>query len=224
MTKTGIDQMRAVKSILNICLLGGLCLGNGCEVVGTVLHVFTGEPPIAAQYSPRPLPTLVLVENYRSPDEMQLDGDQIAHEVTEELKKEAKMNLIDPDTLVPAREDDPVKYRSMTIPAVARSVGAQQVIYVDLLESAVKQDPSAGAIHAMATARVRVVDVASGETLWPATSSHGREIAVERDFDEADAGRAAAMHTDMLVQLSSEISKLFYRWKPDNQTQENSGG
>src|ERR1039458_2868179 len=63
----------------------------GCEIPGVLLQKALGEAPVAAQYVPPKGPTLVLVENYRSPDEMQLDGDQIAHEVTDELKKDGKL-------------------------------------------------------------------------------------------------------------------------------------
>jgi hypothetical protein len=196
----------------------------GCEVLGVFLHTVFGDPPIQAQYVPPKVPTLVMVENYRSPDEMQLDGDQIAHEVTDELKKEAKVDAIDPDKLAPLREEDGEKFRAMNIQAVGKAVGAKQVIYVDLLESGVQKDPSAGAIHATATARVRVVDTETGNTLWPAGASHGKELSQTMDFDQMDPARAVSMHTQMLANLSSKIAKLFYTWKPDSQDQEDAGG
>jgi hypothetical protein len=199
-------------------------LTGGCEALGVALHQAIGEPPVKAQYVPPVASTLILVENYRSPDEMQIDGDQIAHEVSDELKKQTKLEIVDPAKLVPLREDDPGKYRSMNIQTLGKTLGAKQVIYVDLIESDVNRDPTAGAVHAVATARVRVIDTQSGNTLWPADASHGKEITESIDFDPVDGSHAVAMHTEMLAKLSSKISKLFYTWKPDDQYQEDAGG
>ena len=189
-----------------------------------ILHEAIGDLPVDALYVPPKGPTLVMVENYRSPDEMQLDGDQIAHEVADELKKDGKLEVIDPDKLVPMREDDAARFRKMNIAAVGKAVGAKQVIYVDLVESQVKQDASAGAVNGTATARVKVVDCQTANTLWPPDSSQGKEVTQTAQFDEMDPAKAVAMHTAMMGNLSSKIAKMFYKWKPDSTEQENSGG
>jgi hypothetical protein len=165
-----------------------------------------------------------MVENYRSPDEMQLDGDQIAHEVADELKKDGKLDIVDPDKLVPMREEDASKFRAMNIQSVGKALGAKQVIYVDLVESEVRQDASAGAVNGTATARVKVVDCDTGNTLWPSDSSPGKEVSLSVPFDQMDPAKAVSMHTEMLANLSSKIAKMFYSWKPDGTEQDNSGG
>jgi len=195
----------------------------GCELIGAPAQILFGEPPIAAQYVPKKVPTLVLVENYRSPDELILDGDQIAHQVGDELKTEGKMDLVDPDKLVPLREEDPAKFRAMSCQAIGRQVGARQIIYVDLVESAVTGDMTQTVVHAHAMARVQVVDVATGKPLWPSDASHGTELEAKMDYDPTDSSKAMSMRTNMLTQLSSRIAKLFYKWKPDDQDQENAG-
>jgi hypothetical protein len=210
-------------------LYSALCIltcafAPGCELAGVLLHQAIGEPAVKAQYVPPVAPTLVLVENYRSPDEMQIDGDQIAHEVGDELKKETKLEIIDAAKLVPLREDDPIKFRAMNIQTVGKTLKARQVIYVDLIESDASRDPTAGAVHATATARVRVIDTQTGNTLWPADASHGKEISESIDYDPVETSHGIAMHTEMLSKLSSKISKLFYNWKPDDQYQEDAGG
>jgi hypothetical protein len=197
----------------------------GCEVPGVLLHIAMGEPAIPAQYElPKKGTTLVLVENYRNPDEMQLDGDQIAHQVSVELKNDGKLDMVDPEKLVPMREDDAGKFRGMNIQQVGKALGAKQVIYVDLLESAVTKDPSAGAVHGVAKARVQVIDTETGNTLWPSDATHGKELSQSAEFDPVDTTHAMAIHTEMLANLSSKIAKLFYDWKPDTQDQENAGG
>jgi hypothetical protein len=196
----------------------------GCEILGVIIHGTVGEPSVDAKYVPKNVPTLVFVENYRSPDEAQLDGDQIAHAVTDELKKDAKLEVIDPDKLAPLREEDPTKFRAMTCQAIGRAVGAKQIIYVDLLESGVTGDISQTVVHAHAVAQVKMVDVESGNTLWPADSSHGTELEAKADFDPNDNSKAQSMRTEMLASLSSRIAKLFHRWKPDNPDEGNAGG
>jgi hypothetical protein len=205
-------------------VVGGAIL-SGCEVPGVLLHVLVGEPPIPAQFEPpKDKPILVLVENYRSPDESRIDSDQITHEVGEELKHQAKLNIVSSEKIEELREEDAQAYRKMNIAAVGRAADAKVVIYVDLLVSAVSKDPSAGAIHADATARVKVVDATTGKTLWPPDSSHGRELTESVEFDNNESDRVEAMHTQMVQKLASKIAKLFYTWKPDDVDQEDAGG
>ena len=220
---------RQIKSALRLAtgsmvVLAGMALLPGCEVAGVVLHQVVGEPPVHAQYEPPKETTLVLVENYGRPDESQLDSDQIAYQVTDELKHAAKLDVVDIDKLQELREDDVTAYHKMNIAAVGRAAKAKTIIYVDLTESGVTQDPSQGAVHALATAKIRVIDAKSGNTLWPSDATHGKEITQSMEFDQSEGDRIVAMHTQLLTKLSSKIAKLFYTWKPDDQYQENAGG
>jgi hypothetical protein len=212
--------LRSAFCVLTCALL----MTSGCEVLGVAAHTLVGEAPVPAQYVPPVKPTLVLVENYRSPDEMRLDGDQLARQIGDTLKKEAKLEVVDSDKLQEMREDDADAYRHMNITAIGKAVGAKTVIYVDLLESDVSPDPTASAISAVATVRVKVVDVETGNTLWPADGSRGCEITEKKDYNQYDPQRAVVMHTQMLTTLSSKISKLFYTWKPDGPDDETQGG
>lgn len=205
--------------LLLLCAM--LC---GCEIPGILLHEAIGDAPVPAQYQPKKEPTLIFVENYSSPDETRLDGDQIAHQVAEELNKRAKLTVVDPDKLAPLREEDPAKFRAMTCQAVGRAVGAKQVIYVDLVEADVAGDLTMSVVHAHALAQVTVVDVESGNTLWPLGSTHGTELEAKADYDLNDSGQATTMRTNMISSLSSKIAKLFYSWTPEDADQENAGG
>ncbi len=210
--------------VFSVLLAGMSATLGGCEIAGVLLHQLIGEPPVDAQYDLPKGPTLVLVENYRSPDAIQFDADQISHAVTDELKKPGKIEVINPDKVLALRDEDESKYRTMNIAAVGKAVGAKQVIYVDLVESEVNKDPSAGAVSAQATARVRVVDSETGRTLWPSNATAGKELSQPIDFQQVDPSHVAAMHTQLLTKLSSKIAKLFYRWSPDDQAQEDNGG
>jgi hypothetical protein len=209
----------------NVTLAAGLLLGAaGCGPVGTFMHIVFGDPPIAAQYNPPVVPTLVLVENFNNPDGSTIDGDLIARQVTDELKEKTQLKLVDPDKITLMRDEDGEKYRSMKTAAIGSSVDAKQVIYVDLVQADFNADATGSVVHAVARAKVRVIDVETGRTLWPAGSQRGQEISATEDYDPVDNASAASKRTKMLTELSSRISKLFYTWKADDQTQENSGG
>lgn len=55
-------------------------------------------------------------------------------------------------------------------------------------------------------------------------ASHGKELSADFDYDPSDSTHATSLRTSMLSSLSSKISKLFYKWKPDNPDEENAGG
>jgi hypothetical protein len=188
-----MNLRRTFATSILLTLLG---MTGGCGALGVPLYTVFGDPPIPAQYDPPKVPTLVLVENARSPGDVQVDADQIAQQVCEELRTKAKMDIIDPDKVAELREEDPKKYHAMYVGDIGKAVGAKQVIYIDLIESAVTGDVTQTTIHAQA----------------------------KMDFDSMDSSKAMAMHMDLLTQLSSQISKLFYTWKPDDQSQEDAGG
>jgi hypothetical protein len=216
-----MNLRRTFATSILLTLLG---MTGGCGALGVPLYTVFGDPPIPAQYDPPKVPTLVLVENARSPGDVQVDADQIAQQVCEELRTKAKMDIIDPDKVAELREEDPKKYHAMYVGDIGKAVGAKQVIYIDLIESAVTGDVTQTTIHAQAVAHIRVVNVATGNNLWPASPPDGKELAAKMDFDSMDSSKAMAMHMDLLTQLSSQISKLFYTWKPDDQSQEDAGG
>lgn len=197
---------------------------SGCTVGGVLWHNAFGDPPVAAQYEPPKRPTLVLVENFREPGETQADADLVARKVGDELKDKGGFQIIDPDKLVPLREEDPAGYRKLSAVEVAKAVGAKQVVYVDLLEVDTGADASGGSVHSKLTARVSVLDVEKDKTLWPTTSTGGTELSAKQEYQRYDAPGAASMRADTLAQLSSRVAKLFYTWKPDNSEEERAGG
>jgi hypothetical protein len=214
-----------MRSLLRNGLLTCVALcGCGCEAVGAILHVAFGPPAVDAQYEPQKRPTLVLVENYQDQDASAVDGDMVARDVGDALHNHASLEVIDPDKVEPLRVEHAADYRQMSIPAVGRATGAQQVVYVNLVESETTADPTGAAVHATATARVRVVDVATGQILWPAGQPRGKELTAKMEYDQADSPQGAQMRAKLLGELSDQIAKLFYKWKPDTEQESNDAG
>ena len=140
-------------------LLLMLCGLAGCTAAGAVLHATFGAPDVDAKYIPPKVDTLVLVENFRNPSASEIDADQIARQVSDQLKENKVVPIVNQDKLVEVRDQNPGTFHTMTIPDVGKAVAAKTVIYVDLFDSGVMQDASQSATHGGATARVRVVDV-----------------------------------------------------------------
>jgi hypothetical protein len=210
------------KTILQTTTLLALGLSaGGCYAVGSILHVAFGAPAVDAKFEPPKQPTLVLVENYLDQDADAADGDVVARTVGDKLHEHAELEVVNPDKIVPLRTEQAATFHEMSIPAVGRAVGAKQVVYVNLVESESSADPTGAAVHATATARVRVVDATTGDVLWPKGQPKGWELSAKMEYDTSDSPRKQEMRGELLSQLSDEISKLFYKWKPDTEKESN---
>ena len=200
-----------------ILLLAGAC--GGCDALGALIYKTSGPAQVDAKFVLPKESTLVLVENRRNPAEGEFDADEIARNIGDELKKHDVAPLIDPDKVTRVRDADPAKFGTMAITALGRAVDAKQVVYVNLIESGIESDASESSLHGKATARVRVVEVKSGQTLWPLDSNTGGiELSVEIPYSSrTDPVTISAMHTAMVSRLSDSIAKLFYTWRPEDQ-------
>ncbi len=201
-------------------LVLGLSAG-GCYAVGAIMHVAFGAPAVDAKFEPPKQPTLVLVENYQDMDAGSADGDTVARSVGEKLHEHAELEVVDQDKVAPLRSEQAAAFHDMSIPAVGRAVGAKQVVYVNLVENENSADPTGAAIHATVTARVRVVDATTGDVLWPKGEPKGWELSAKMEYNRTDSPQGQQMKGEMLAQLSDEISKLFYKWKPDSEKESN---
>jgi hypothetical protein len=202
---------------LLILLLAAAC--GGCDALGALIYKTTGPASIDPQFVLPKESTLILVENRRNPAQGAFDADEIARNVGDELKKHDVAPLIDPDRVARVRDADPDKFRTLPITAVGQAVNAKQVVYVNLIESGIESDASASSLHGKATARVRVVDVKTGQTMWPLDSNRdGLELNVEIPYSSrTDPATVTAMHSAMVSQLSDSIAKLFYSYHPEDE-------
>jgi hypothetical protein len=213
--------MRNRTNLLGTAALAAALCGNaGCSVIGTMIYNVTGPPPVNALFDLPEKPTIVLVENYTNPDGSTIDADQIAHQVTDQLKDHTKVTMLDPDKLSELREQDPAKYHKMSIEAIGKAVDAKQVVFVDLVKADTSADATGSVVHSVATAHVRVIDIDKNSvTIWPTGNKEGKEVSATEDFGLEDTVVGRAKQTKMLSEVSDQISKLFYRWNPEDMNQ-----
>jgi hypothetical protein len=204
------SQVAALLACAALALLGG------CNVAGALAYKVTGPPPIPAKYVPAKVPTLVLVENSRNPSNLRLDADRLARAVGEELAAHQVAPITDPEKLTDFRRAQGAHYASLAITAVGRAVGADQVLYVDLIDVSVEPAIGSELLQGRAEARVRFVDVRTGQTLWPSDAAQGQPVGAATSYTSGGAGGGEPIVRDQLIDaLADKVAKLFYTWKSD---------
>ena len=212
--RNAIDELR-MPVVTTLLACAALALG-GCNVAGALAYKVTGPPPIPAKYVPAKVPMLVLVENSRNPSNLRLDADRLTRTIGEELAPHHVAPVIDPEKLTDFRRAQGAHYASLSITAVGRAVGAEQVLYVDLIDVSIEPAIGSELLQGRAEARVRVVDVHTGQTLWPSDAAQGQPVGAATSYTSVSAGGGESIVRDQLLDsLADKIAKLFYTWKSD---------
>ena len=221
MNKSG-KRTRAVGMILFILLLSSFIL-TGCDVLGVAAYKLHGPVNVPAKYVPEKKPMLVLVENYQHQSSVNPHAELLAQMLVKELELHKIAPLVPLEKLQTLRDEKPDQFRTMSTSAIGRELGASQVLYVQLQRSDVT--PLAGAaggrdsLAGQTAATVKVVDVATGDTLWPggAGSEAGHPVAASTQLgNQSGSGTAQDVRQRLYAQLSDEIARLFYKWQPEH--------
>jgi hypothetical protein len=197
---------------------------TGCVPVGAVFNKVVGTPPVQAQYVPdRTKLMLVLVESFRNPDAGRIDAQRVTMQVVEELRRYHVAPVVDPED-VEALRSRPA-YRSMKVEEIGRAAGARQVLYVNLQPVKVDNTVASEMLRARAEMLVRVVDVDTGQTLWPYDAPQGQTLVAESPWVRSPAGgREGLPERELRDQVARsaahQIVKLFRKWSPDDEEQE----
>lgn len=202
---------------------------SGCNWIGggaVIAHKVLGPGAVDPVYVLGPDPVLVLVENYRNPVGAMADAEQVTSLVTKELqdnlkaKKEGdpvQLTLIDPEKLIELQNTRPAEYGRMKIPQIGKALGAKKVVYVDLIASGVNVTPGSELLRGRFIANVRVIDTATGQTLFPSDVPDGLPISWETKPQRmTDEVYPAAVRERSLRVGSNYIARLFYKWKPED--------
>jgi hypothetical protein len=209
---------RRLRVPLSPCLLVPLSLllfTSGCNIIGAIAGKVGPEPTIPARFMPAKEPTLVLVENYHNPASLRMESDAVARHVAEELAIHEVAPIVEPDVAESFRSSKGQAYRKMPLDEIARSLGATQVIYVDLERFDVQRAIASELLGGQAEARVRVVNDA-GELLWPIDSAGGYPVAVKVEPQRVAPGAGEhAVRQELHTALADKVAKLFYNWQGD---------
>jgi hypothetical protein len=196
-----------------LCLMAAAfaCL-DGCVVAGVIADKLSPEPAAPAAYVPPKDNMLVIVENFQNPASVALVSERLDRQVTDELVRHRVAPIVNPDRLVELRLEKSKIYDKMQIADIGRAVGARQILYADLVDFAVEPALNAPMARGHAEARVRVIDAATGQTLWPPDSSAGFPVKAQTPFVTLKEGvTEQTLQQQVALQLSDGIARLFYK-------------
>src|SRR5690348_14928114 len=131
MSKSG-NMMRAVRMFVFILLPSSFILFSaaGCTALGVAAYKLHGPAKVPAQYVPQQKPMLVLVENYEHQSSVNAHADLLAHMLVKELGERKIAPLVSLETLQGLRDAKPAEFPKMSMAAIGREVGADQILYV----------------------------------------------------------------------------------------------
>lgn len=188
----------------------------GCSLIGAVAYKMSGPTDIPAAYVPAKRPTLVLVEKSDNPGEVPLESEQIAQHISAALRDHDVAPLVDGSPLASLRSRDPQRYRRLSTAEAGRLTGAAQVLYVDLTEFTINDAMATELVGGRVSARVRVIDAATGKTLWPLDTTQGVPISVDAPYGQSGANQTASPLREKMCQaLADKIARLFYKYRSD---------
>jgi hypothetical protein len=212
---TGVRRHRLFCLFTSVFCLLLLAFGSGCPIVGAVAS--KAIPPIQdAVYVPNQEPMLVMAENYQRASDS-LDSEQLVRLVSDNLAQHQVAPQIDPVRAIDLRSSDPVAWHKKSITEIGRETGAAQVLYIDVLDNSVEHTTGSEYIHGGIAVKVRIVDVASGETRWPADAADGYPMNFQTPTIHAtDASSDNAVHESVQQSMAEQIAKLFYKHLSDD--------
>ncbi len=197
-----------------LCL--GLCvmLQGGCVAVGWVADVAIPKT-VEAEFKPKDQITAVLVDDFgdRLPN-LRVMGEIAAHVGAELKDQQVITQFIDPRTMYDLKLNNK-DFKKWSVKKIGESVGAKQVIVVMIEEFEMKV--TEGVYKPRIKARVRMVDVATGNVLYPAKDSYGKLVQVEMDHTftaGTDVSKTAeqVMARRVGQRLALASARLFYKW------------
>jgi hypothetical protein len=202
--------------VISSLLLCGMI--GGCQILGAIVGKAQGAPPVDALFVPKKVPTLVLAEHAPASGVDDVSSEDIGRRTADFWNDQKVSPLIDVSKLEELRVNRPDDYYKMSTVAIGRALGAEQVLYIDVRDS---HDESAGGtetIRAKGSVRVRLIEVATGQTLWPPDAARGYTVDAETAYGARGDGISESEQMEQVrAMLADKIVKLFYKHTEDTQ-------
>lgn len=197
-------------------MLAAALLAAGCTPLGAILYKITPEQEIPAKFTLANVPTVVLVENYRNPDIAANDAELVARYLQSELTshKDVKITLVKTEKILDLRNNRPKDFPTMSIPQIAKAVGAEQVVYVDLQGANITSLTGQSMFQGKASAAIKVIDAKTGMSTFPPDSVDGMQVTYETSqLKGQEEGSYNVVRDDLYSGLATKIGRNFHVWK-----------
>lgn len=202
-------------AFLTAAVLAAACL-PACNIIGPAAYIVAGPGTIDAQYVPPDVTTVVYIDdraNVVNPTTLRrVIGDRTSVDL---MQKKVLTETISPaDALATVSLSDH-RNQLMPIDEIGRTVGADQVIYVEML--AFQSSPDGATPSPFAVCQVRVIDAVNKKRLFPGEESDLPSVEVRAMLREVDPSvfrdRTARLKVfnELAEELGGNIAKLFYK-------------
>ena len=213
------QHSRAATLALGAALLAVLPLLSGCDLLGVAsvaAYKMGVGGKVPAKFTPARTPMLVLVEDYQHQSSVTVQAEQLSRLLANEIQTHDVAPVINPEQLQALKDAKPAEFPTMSVSAVARALGAQQVLYVQLTSSEVEPLSGGDGFTGASSASVKLIDGATGNTIWP-TDEAGYGVSSRAQIDSPHGARDPQdVRRRLNVDLADKISKLFYEWDQGN--------
>ena len=199
-------------SIRWVCsLLCAAAAVAGCNYIIPANYILQGPPKEPAAYALQSRKTIVIVDdkqNRMSRVALRVEiGDAAG---TELLENDVVPEVISTrDSVALARRLDTAS-KPVSIQRLGESLGAEQVIYVEVDEFVLAGGRKEGGPEAVVL--VKVIDAANGTRLWPSVGSQAVQsdlLDINPSLLETSAGRRE-IEEKLALQIVEDVAKLFY--------------
>ena len=151
----------------------------GCGPVGAIAYKILPPETTKAKFKLGQEPTVVLVENSRSPGENEVDARQIMALLRLDLIEHKSAVLVPEYAVLRLKDADPAKFAKMSITEIGRQVDAKQVVYVDIIRTNIEVDYGGQMVKGSIETTCRVIDVRTGMNRWPIEVPQGIPVGFE---------------------------------------------
>lgn len=203
--------MTRLRASIALCLLAGL---GGCNIIGVVSDKLAGDMPVEPVHRPDPTKKMVVIaENYRGSGDPS-DAARLGQIVTDRLAVNNVAPLVSNDRLMEVRDRSPMAYRKMSVVEIARAVGAEQVVYIDVGGVGVGTQLGGDSLKGVASANVKLIDVSTGAVLYPRDMDAGEAVSFESDLHRASSEWTAdRVRGETLMGLGIRVARLFHTYR-----------
>lgn len=216
-----------MKNFLRSTLLLALaiaCTGflSSCNILGPASFIIDGLPKRDAQYALMDRPTVVFVDDPRNAlsdrNLRRYIGDKVATQLM--LNKIVTVTISSADAMGVARNDRHGK--RMPIEAIGRAVGAEQVLYIEMMSFTLSPDNVTP--QPMGVCRIKVIDAINRIRLFPemdensqAAAAYPVQVALPRLSTELyrSASGRRKMNEQLANHMADRIAKVFYKHVPN---------
>jgi len=219
MTRRRPHRGRAAQVGLLLLCVGALAVA-GCNIVAPIAYAIEGPGKISAQHKLADLPTVVFVDDRKNVMTRTVLRSTLGDTAAETLmrKKVLTRTISTSDAVAVARRQE-TERALMPMDAIGRAVGAEQVIYVNMVSFGLTTDGYNP--RPTAVAEVRVIDVNERVRTFPPEGLEGGRV-VEAMLREIDPDTLRTQATRRAVEdrlataLGVEIARLFFEYERVN--------